>query len=301
MCSSDLTDSALQIDPEHVEALSLRTLAFARAGKNKASEKTARRALRINPDDSLSHAAQGWSNIQQGNSRQALESFREALRLDPTSEFARDGMLEALKSRYFFYRVPMRLLRWYGRNRVTQIFLLVWAIASLPLSQACGIPARYTLLLFAALVFLLLLFIAFRLFSHSTFTNILLLFDHHGRLVLGPKGTRDTIMLTVPLTVALLGLLLGIAGIKLGVSLIFPGIVSSLSLSFALSLGGWQRMLLFIGSAVVVLLSFGGAILIISDNASLLEAGKTMQGWSILAFFATWFLNRILSQSSTEP
>ena len=164
------TDSALQIDPEHVEALNLRVLTLARQGKAKDAAETAQRVLQIAPDDSLSHAALGWSNLQQGKPTQALANFGEALRLDPTSELSREGMIEALKSRYLFHRVTMRLLRWYGRNRVLQVLFVISGILYFPLA----------------------FFGFFRFFFLSSFTNILLLCNRHGRLILNKEETRDT-------------------------------------------------------------------------------------------------------------
>ncbi|MDB5311521.1 MAG: tetratricopeptide repeat protein [Gemmataceae bacterium] len=46
----------------------------------------------------------GWALLHARQPAEALTHFREALRLDPTNEWARDGLIEALKARYWVYR-----------------------------------------------------------------------------------------------------------------------------------------------------------------------------------------------------
>ncbi len=53
--------------------------------------------------------------MHQGDHKQALEHFREALRLKPDMEWARNGMVEALKARYFLYRLMLRYYLWMSR------------------------------------------------------------------------------------------------------------------------------------------------------------------------------------------
>jgi len=50
--------------------------------------------------------------LETNRSEEALAHFREALRLDPTSDFARSGLVEALKARYWVYRTFMRFIYW---------------------------------------------------------------------------------------------------------------------------------------------------------------------------------------------
>ena len=62
------------------------------------------RQLSRDPEDAYSHANQGWTLLHRGDPRKALEHFRESLRLDPDLEWARAGIVEALKARYVVYR-----------------------------------------------------------------------------------------------------------------------------------------------------------------------------------------------------
>jgi hypothetical protein len=66
-------------------------------------------ALRAGREDSLFHANEGWRLLGAGDQREAERRFREALRLDPNCEYAREGVIAALKARHFAYRV---ILAW---------------------------------------------------------------------------------------------------------------------------------------------------------------------------------------------
>ena len=46
-----------------------------------------------------------------------MEHFREALRLNPNMEWARQGILEALRARNPIYRVMLRYFLWMSRFR----------------------------------------------------------------------------------------------------------------------------------------------------------------------------------------
>src|SRR6185295_5916341 len=57
----------------------------------------------------------GWALLHAGDAKRALEHFREALRLDPELEFARAGVVEALKARNPIYRVMLLYFLWMAR------------------------------------------------------------------------------------------------------------------------------------------------------------------------------------------
>ena len=47
----------------------------------------------------------GWTLLHDGDPRKAMGHFREALRLDPGMEWARAGIVEAMKARSLIYRI----------------------------------------------------------------------------------------------------------------------------------------------------------------------------------------------------
>lgn len=73
-------------------------------GKTEMNEAAVAAQLSDDPENSLAHVNAGWSALQKHDHQQAETHFREALRLDPESEAARDGLLESFKARSWFYR-----------------------------------------------------------------------------------------------------------------------------------------------------------------------------------------------------
>ena len=63
----------------------------------------------------MTHANQGWTLLEANEPAKALEHFREALRIDPTSQWARQGIIEALKARHFVYRMMLIYFLWMAK------------------------------------------------------------------------------------------------------------------------------------------------------------------------------------------
>ena len=101
----DAAKHGLSLDPDHTGCINLEAIALRGLGKKDAATASAASALSRNPDDADSHANLGWALLNQGKYAQAQTHFREALRLRPGSEWARQGMIESLKARWFIYRI----------------------------------------------------------------------------------------------------------------------------------------------------------------------------------------------------
>jgi tetratricopeptide (TPR) repeat protein len=99
----DAAEQGLQFDPEHIGCTNLRAMAMVKLGRRAEAGATIDAALARNPDDPITHANQGWTYLEKGEPKKALEHFREALRLDPMNDWARHGIVEALKARNFIY------------------------------------------------------------------------------------------------------------------------------------------------------------------------------------------------------
>ncbi|UYZ61483.1 tetratricopeptide repeat protein [Hymenobacter weizhouensis] len=105
-------EAGLQFDAEHVDCLGLRGRCLARLGRAPEADDSLQQALRHDPDDAGTHADAGWVALEAGRHRPALEHFRDALRRQPTSSYAREGLVEALKARYWLYRAFLRFTVW---------------------------------------------------------------------------------------------------------------------------------------------------------------------------------------------
>ncbi len=111
----DAAERGLAIDPEHAACTNLRAIALVKLGRREEAGRTIDAALARDPDDPVTHANQGWTLLNAGEPRKAMEHFRESLRLDPTSEWARAGIVEAMKARNPLYRWLLAYFLWASR------------------------------------------------------------------------------------------------------------------------------------------------------------------------------------------
>jgi tetratricopeptide (TPR) repeat protein len=111
----EAAERGLALDSEHVSCTNLRAIALVKLGRKAEAGTTIDAALAKNPENSVTHANQGWTLLEQRNPAKALEHFRESLRLDPENEWARQGIVEALKARHFIYALMLRYFLWMAK------------------------------------------------------------------------------------------------------------------------------------------------------------------------------------------
>jgi tetratricopeptide (TPR) repeat protein len=186
----EAAERALALNPEHVGAANLRAMALVRLGRKAEAMQSVDYALHRAPDDAFSHANQGWNCLHRNEPRKAQEHFREALRLNPELEYARDGMLEALKARNPVYRAMLAYFLWLGRQSsrfqwafILGIFFAVNMTRSVSESQPEMKWLWFPLLgLFYTFVYLS--------WTAQPMFNLMLRFDRFGRHVLSPDQRR---------------------------------------------------------------------------------------------------------------
>jgi tetratricopeptide (TPR) repeat protein len=161
-------EQGLRVDAEHVWSMNMRLLALIELGRIAEAEVEVNGTLAVAPDHPFPHTVKGWVMLHQNQHAEAMESFKEALRLKPGGEWARLGLLESLKARNGFYRLILRLDLWRSRLTTAQRFVLL-ALVLLPQTRA--------------LFLLLVLLVGLTKF----FFTFLLWFDPYGRLALSPK------------------------------------------------------------------------------------------------------------------
>lgn len=111
------SDKALELDAENIMALNTRSTALIKLDRKAESFQTIEGALREDPNNSYTHSNYGWGLLEKGDHKKSLEHFSEALRSDPSNDHAKSGMIEALKARYFVYRLFLKYSFWIGNMR----------------------------------------------------------------------------------------------------------------------------------------------------------------------------------------
>jgi Tfp pilus assembly protein PilF len=182
-------DKGLQSNPQHSDCINARGMALTKLGQRGAAAATIDQALAKDPENALSHANRGWALLHENNPKQAMEHFREALRLKPEMDWAKAGMVEALKARNPIYRMMLKyFLAMAKLNRRAQWGVLVAgyigiqilsSIADAHPAQAVWIkPVTYVYIAFVVMTWL----------SYPLF-NLMLRLDRFGKYAL----SRDQI------------------------------------------------------------------------------------------------------------
>lgn len=191
-------EEALKIDPEHVGAANCRARVLTSMGRRREAIEMIQAALERDPENAETHANLGWSRLHEGNAQAAVNHFREALRLDPSSEWARAGVVEALKARNILYRLLLKFALWTSRlskPAVWAVFIGMFVTYQTIKMLAQQYPQWRPWLLPILIpygAFLLMTWLAEPIF------NYLLLFDPLGRHAL-PEEHREPFRAIVPI------------------------------------------------------------------------------------------------------
>jgi tetratricopeptide (TPR) repeat protein len=250
-------EQALALDPEHVEATNFRAMALVRLGRKGEATDAVDYALHRSPESALSHANQGWNYLHRNEPRRAQDFFREALRLEPGMEYARQGMLEALRARNPVYRGMLAYFLWMGRQGAK--FQWAFVIGTYLFSRYLGGLMRST----GDSVGIMVLAVFFYAFVYLSWTaqpmfNLLLYFDRFGRHVLSRDERHATAWFGATLAAALGCLIwwpLGGGAIAIIAAIVF----AALSICLAATFHRTGRARLILAAAAGVLALLGGA------------------------------------------
>jgi len=202
-------EQGLSLEPEHVVSSNLRSMALIKLGKGDAALAGLDSALHQEPDNAITHANRGWTLLERGQNEAALEAFQEALNLDPNLDWAREGLVEALKARYLLYRLMLKYFFMMGRlRRRNQFFVMIGLLLGLRLLRFIFPPASHPLV-GGSLVLLYLGFVLLTWLADPLF-NLVLRLNRYGRLALSQDQVVASNWLGSQIC---LGLLLGVAGI----------------------------------------------------------------------------------------
>lgn len=190
--AADAADSGLSLDPEDVECTNLRAMALVKLGKTIDAQETLKTALKRSPEDPFSHANLGWSLLENGEPQKAMEHFREALRLDPEMEWARSGIIEAMKARYFIYRIMLSWFLWMAKlQQKAQFGVIIFAYIGYQILNGIaannpGLAPWINPFLIVYVAFALMTWLAVPLF------NLVLRTNKFGRLALSDEQIRTS-------------------------------------------------------------------------------------------------------------
>jgi Tfp pilus assembly protein PilF len=254
-------EQGLQFDPDHVGCNNFRALALVKLRRPTEAGATIEATLARNPDNSVTHANQGWACLDRGDRKKAFEHFREALRLDPTNDWARAGIVETLKAGNIIYALMLKYFLWMSKlSGRTQWAILLGGFLG---NQMLGGLARNNP---ALAPWVLPLRIAYGVFALLTWTadplfNLLLRLNKFGRLALSPQQVTATNWVGLCLGLALVSTALAFAtphrSFFIVAALIFGFLVLPVAIVFKCS-RGWPRTAMIAYAAALAIIGVTG-------------------------------------------
>jgi tetratricopeptide (TPR) repeat protein len=178
-------------------------MSLVKLGRRAEAGQTIGATLARNPEDALTHANQGWTLLESGDPKQAMLHFREALRLEPNQEWARAGIVEALKARNIIYRVCLNYFLFMSKLSPQTQWVIVVGLFLLQRVAGSLADKNPTLAPFIQPFLILYLVFALLTWLGSPLFDLLLCLDKFGRLVLSTDQKQRALAVAGVLAAAL--------------------------------------------------------------------------------------------------
>jgi tetratricopeptide (TPR) repeat protein len=273
---------ALEIDADDAAAANL--LAQALRMQKKTAENDAQIAglLARDPENAWTHLNAGWSALHASDHRTAEQHFREALRLEPDLDAAREGLLTSFRARSPFYRAYLGYCMWMARHKAgMQWAIIIGMVVGVRVLRS--IAQKFSPALATAIGALYLLLVLW-LYVADAVGNLILLTDGFARHALRPAEKREAIFVGG-------GIVLGLVLVALG--LLIPhalplalcgGVLLVASLPFSMVFTNRSRAGAALFAIIGVIPFAGLALLLMGD-----KSGVTLLGAGFLAcLLSTW-------------
>ena len=176
-------NSGLAVDAESVSCLNARSTALFRLNRKEEAYETINEALELDPEDYSTHTNYGWHYLEKGKYKNATNHFKEALRLNPNYDYAKQGYKAALKSRMPFYRWILQYSLWMSRQQKSVrigVPLGLWFLVNAINLVKDNVGLKYA---GAAILVVYVLFVIMSWLG-SAFANLYILFTPHGKYIL---------------------------------------------------------------------------------------------------------------------
>ncbi len=294
---------ALALDGDNAMAANILAHTLRLQGKREDNAEAVARLLAADPEDSFAHVNAGWSALQAKDQARAEGHFREALRLDPESDMAREGLLESFRARSWFYRAYLSycfFMQRHTEGKQWLIFLGAFAVYQVSRQYLATINPVYSGVLVAAWLGLVLW-----VWLAPGVGNFLILLDRSARLALKPAERHQGIAVGGVFALGALATAAGLVSayfpvLLAGVGMLATTIPASLTFGNASSRGrlvfGSITVLLYLAVTTVVVLEW------VRHPAPMHPVSSVLGSCALLATVAcTWLGNvRALRRSSDD-
>jgi Tfp pilus assembly protein PilF len=250
-------DKALSLEPESESARGLRAVALAMS-KGADWQEAADQTLAVAPDSALAHAFSAQAYLARGGEREAAERFREALRLDPESEFAQAGLADAMKAEHPLFKPLFRFFLW--QERLPRGWKIALTVGPILVVRALRPAADHNPIVIG-LIALWIAFVAVTWLS-VPIANVALRFSAVGRAVLPADQKRSSTAFLAFVGAALLAVVLSLAVSSGFVLAAFAAGLLAFAVGSAHSVGRRRRRIVCAGAVTAGVAAFVGGALI---------------------------------------
>jgi tetratricopeptide (TPR) repeat protein len=204
----ELANKALELDAENLLALNTRSTALLKLNKPNEAFTTIEGALRGQPNNPYTHANYGWSLLEKGDHKKALEHFAEALKHDPTFGYARAGMAQALKASNPVYKLFLKYAFFMGNltSKYQWGVLIGFSIGVRALRNIAR--SNEALQPYLVPIIIVLSLMAFSTWVITPISNLFLRFNRYGQLLLEDEEKTSANFVAASLGLCVIGLLL---------------------------------------------------------------------------------------------
>lgn len=197
------TSLALSLNPDNLGALNLNLTINSQLGNIEEARQSVKEALQRNPENPYTIANHGLSLLNEGKVNPALDKFKEALSLNPNNDIAQYGMQEALKSKFWpykmLYKYALLLGRLSGKNM--WVFIIGSYIGFRFLRVVSNNYPTLQPILNPLLIVVAVLFLS--TWVLDPIMNIYLLTNKYGRFLLSEKDKRAAKYSAIVLTASI--------------------------------------------------------------------------------------------------
>ena len=199
-----LAERVAEQEPENEEAAVLAALARG-VEKNRVLDDEAWKSVAERfPLNPVARAGSGWTRMHAGQIRAARAEFEQALALDPSLPWAKQGLVLALKARNPVYALLLRFFLWFsGLPTRTRTYILIGGVLGYNFLRRTaalepGLKPFVTPVLIAYVGFVVLSWLA------DPLLNLLLMARAEGRRLLTPDEKRGAVLVGGCLSLAVL-------------------------------------------------------------------------------------------------
>ncbi len=201
-------DEGLRRDPTNIHCLNTKAKAQVKLNMKEGAYQTIEGALNEEPDNPHTHANYGWGLLEKGEHQKALIHFREALRLDPGMDYARAGMVEAMKAKYIVYRWFLNYQFWMSKQSKRMqwgIIIGIFVLSEILQGLADSYP-EMEVYLFPLIVLIALL--AFSTWVIGPLSDLFLRLNKYGRYALSEREVKVSNLVGIAAAMFALGVIL---------------------------------------------------------------------------------------------